>query len=102
MANFFKNLKQKVKSFDIYDNAKILFIIPLIVVLIMLICGTCYQMDDKTYDKFANIGVDFQGGTLLTVEFSESGMNSGEKYDANLALITEALNENGLSFLDFS
>ena len=97
MANFFNNLKQKVKSFDIYDNAKILFIIPLIVVLIMLICGTCYQMNDSTYDKFANIGVDFQGGTLLTVEFSESGMNSGEKYDANLALISEALNENGLS-----
>lgn len=97
MANFFKKVGQKIKSFDIFDNAKILFVIPLIVVLIMLICGTCYQMNDSKYDKFANIGVDFQGGTLLTVEFSESGMNSGEKYDKNLDLISQALSDNGLS-----
>lgn len=89
------NLGKKIKNFDINGNAKLFMLVPLIVILVMVICGTCYQLNDSTFDKFANIGVDFQGGTLLTVEFSEAGMNSGEKYDKNLNLIEEVLNNNG-------
>lgn len=92
-----KDFRKKLKTFDIYDKSKLFFIVPLLVILVMLICGTCYQLNDSAYDKFANIGVDFQGGTLLTVEFSEAGMNSGDKYNENLALIDEVLESNGLS-----
>lgn len=91
----FKQIISKVKGFDIYGNSKLFFLAPLVVILIMLICGTAYQLGNS-YDKFANVGVDFQGGTLLTVEFSEPGMNSSDKYDENLAMISGVLENNGL------
>lgn len=97
LKEFFGKTGKQLKTVDVYDKSKIFFIVPLIVILAMLICGTCYQLNDSEYDKFANIGVDFQGGSLLTVEFSEAGMNSGAKYNENLDLIEEALKENGLS-----
>lgn len=92
VKEFFKNLK-KIK---IYENRKLFFIAPLIIVLIALICGTCYHFNNDTFDKFANIGVDFQGGTLLTVEFSKTGMNTGAEYDANVEMVREVLDKNGL------
>ena len=96
VKNFFKNVKTKAKTLKIYDNRKLFFIVPLIVVLVALICGTCYHFNNSQYDKFANVGVDFQGGTLLTVEFSETGMNSGDAYDANVELVRQVLDANGL------
>lgn len=96
VKNFFKNVKTKAKNLKIYDNRKLFFVVPLIVVLIALICGTCYHFNNSQYDKFANIGVDFQGGTLLTVEFSKTGMNSGDNYDANVEMVREVLDNNGL------
>lgn len=90
-------LGTKLKNFDINGNARLFFLVPLVVILVMIICGTCYQLNDSSYDKFANIGVDFQGGTLLTVEFSEAGMNSGENMDKNTNMIGEVLEQNGLS-----
>lgn len=94
--NSLVGFKNKIKNFDFYKNSKLTFLIPLIVILVMLICGTCYQLDKSGHDKFANIGVDFQGGSLLTVEFSEAGMNSGAKYNENLAMIEKVLEDNGV------
>ena len=90
-----KELIAKFKQFDIYKNKRIFYIVPLFVILVMLICGMCYQFSN-TKQYFANIGIDFQGGTILTVEFQDSEANS-EKYDQNLAVITEVLNEQGVS-----
>lgn len=97
MAKFFGKVKEFVNKFDVYDKSKILFIVPLIIVLIMIVCGLCYEFNTTTFDKFANIGVDFQGGTLLTVDFKKAGMNSGNQYKENLDLIKEAMAENGLT-----
>lgn len=91
-----KNFFNKFKTLKIYDNRKLFFIAPLIVILVALICGTCYHFNNSQYDKFANVGVDFQGGTLLTVEFSETGMNSGDAYHANVEMVKEVLENNGL------
>ncbi|MFA6866135.1 MAG: protein translocase subunit SecF [Clostridia bacterium] len=96
MNSLISKFKNKIKTFDINGNAKMFFIAPLAVVLIMIICGCCYQFTNTKYDKFANISVDFQGGTMMTVEFNgQDNMNSGSGYDANLAIITEALAEEG-------
>ena len=91
----FKELFAKVRQFDIYKNKRIFYIVPLFVILVMLICGMCYQFSN-TKQYFANIGIDFQGGTILTIEFKDSEANS-EKYDQNLAVIKEVLNEQGVS-----
>ncbi len=94
MKNF-KNkitaLAKKVQSVDIYKNRKVFYIVPLFVILVMLVCGMCYQFTD-TQQYFANIGIDFQGGTILTIEFQDADANS-EKYDANLAVIKSVVED---------
>ncbi len=92
-----KQFFAKFKKLDIYNNGKYYAILPLAVVLIMIVCGLIYQFSHR--NSFANIGVDFKGGTMLTVEYSGAdGMNSGQKYTKNLDIIEEALNEKGFSY----
>lgn len=97
LREFTAKITEKIKKFDIYDNSKIFYMVPLVIILIMIICGTTYQFTNTKFDKFANIGVDFQGGTLLTAEFSVADMNKGDKYTENLALIEQVLNEKGFT-----
>ena len=84
-------LKDKIKKFDIYKNKTLFYIVPLVVILVMLICGIVYQVTpSKQY--FANIGIDFQGGTILTVEFKESKANS-ENYKSNVEIISNKIRQ---------
>ena len=94
MKNFkmkMQALTQKAKSLDVFKNRKIFYIVPLFVVLVMLVCGMCYQFTDS-HQYFANIGIDFQGGTILTIEFQDGKANS-ENYDKNLAVIKNVVKE---------
>lgn len=91
-----KGILNKLKKIDIYNNGRYFAIVPLAIILIMIVCGLIYQFTSR--NSFANIGVDFKGGTMLTVEYSGAdGMNAGEKYTRNLSIIEEALNEEGFS-----
>ena len=67
-------LRNKIAALKIFENRRIFFLVPLVVVLVMLICGTVYQLSPN-YDKFANIGVDFQGGTWLNVKMESKDPN---------------------------
>ncbi len=91
LAGKIKTLKEKFLKVDIYKNRKVFYIVPLFIVLIMLICGMCYQFTDSQ-QYFANIGIDFQGGTILTIEFKDANANS-EKYDENLAIIKNVVKD---------
>lgn len=97
MANFFKKFKTKLGAVQIYNNYKIWFLIPLCIVFVMLICGTIYSFVPNI-DGFANIGIDFQGGTVLTVEMNgdESMLGSDELYNKHKGWIEEVLNSNGI------
>ena len=89
------SLKEKIKKFDIFGNRKIFYIVPLIVVLVMIICGLCYHLGaNKQY--FANIGIDFQGGTILTIEFEDAKANV-QDYEKNLELIENTVEKQGVS-----
>lgn len=98
MKRFMQFLREKIKALKIFQNSKLFFLVPLVVILIALICGTIFQLSPK-YDKFANIGVDFQGGTLLNVEMISKDnvdMNTTNK-DYNIAIIEKVLNSYGFS-----
>ncbi len=82
----------KLKKVNIFAKRKIFYIVPLVVILAMLIAGVCYQASDR-YQYFANIGVDFQGGTLLSIEFEDAKANT-TNFDANLAVIKQVAEEN--------
>lgn len=92
-------LRNKIAALKIFENRRIFFLVPLVVVLVMLICGTVYQLSPN-YDKFANIGVDFQGGTLLNVKMEskdpnvEVDMNTVNR-DYNVEIIRRVLANHG-------
>ena len=91
--NKFKKIKEKIKAFDIYANRKLFYIIPLVIILAAIICGVCYQASaEKQF--FANIGIDFQGGTILTIKFDESDAIN-KNYDTNCKKITEIVQKYG-------
>jgi preprotein translocase subunit SecF len=86
-----KKLMEKIKKFNFFGNRTIFYIVPLVVVLVMIVCGLCYQLgSSKQY--FANIGIDFQGGTILTIEFKDSAANSAN-YKTNVEKITQIAQE---------
>lgn len=94
-----KKFFDKCKNFKFYQNRIIFMCVPLIIILVALICGTVYQLSPK-YDKFANIGVDFQGGTLLNVEMTSNNASvsvdmNAANYDYNLAIIEKILEGKG-------
>ena len=84
-----KKFIEKIKKVNIYQNRRIFYIVPLVVILVMLICGLVYQLTDA-HQYFANISIDFQGGTILTVDFVDPKANSAD-YDANLAKIKQVV-----------
>jgi preprotein translocase subunit SecF len=90
----FKNILNRFKKIDIYNNGRLFAIAPLAILLIMIVCGLIYQFTYR--GSFANIGVDFKGGTMLTVEFKGAeNMNSGANYNKNIGIIEDALNAKG-------
>lgn len=99
MKRFMQMLKNRLKKMRIFENRKLFFLVPLVIVLVALICGTVYQLSPK-YDKFANIGVDFQGGTLLNVEMVSTNpavsvdMNKANR-DYNVDIITRVVESYG-------
>ena len=42
-------------------------LVPLIIILISSIAGIIYHVDKRFYG-FIDIGIDFRGGTVLTIE----------------------------------
>ncbi|MDR2267260.1 MAG: protein translocase subunit SecF [Christensenellaceae bacterium] len=90
-----KKFKLNLKEIKIFQNAFIWFIAPLTIVLIGLICGTVYSTAGNNYDGFANIGVDFRGGTLLTVEATSGFELLGNNYTSNEEIIRNIIIESG-------
>lgn len=96
MKEKFTNILEKVKKIDINKNKALFWIPSLIIILLMLICGTCYSLNKNKYQYFANIGIDFQGGSILTIEFKDSQANIGDKYDENVKKIYDVLSKHGI------
>lgn len=91
--NIFKKLN--LKQLPVFQNAYYWFIAPLVIVFIALILGLVYNTQGNKFSGFANVGIDFTGGTVLTVEAKGADIIGGDNYAANLELITEIVEANG-------
>lgn len=96
MNNVFSKIKLSLREFKIYQNAYYWLILPLVIVFIALVCGTVYSTEGNKYDGFANIGVDFKGGTVMTVEMIGADL-IGNNYNVNESLIRDIIEDNGAS-----
>lgn len=91
---FFAKFDLHKNRLPIYQNAYYWFILPLAIIFIALVCGTVYSTEGNKYDGFANVGIDFKGGTVLTVEMTGADMQ-GSNYDEHVKMIEEAVAESG-------
>ncbi len=90
-----KNIKlPKLNNIKIFSNAYYWFILPIAIIFIALVCGTIYSTDGNRYDGFANIGIDFKGGTVLTVQVDGVDIQNSKR-DETMAVIEEVVTDNG-------
>ncbi|HIU99519.1 MAG TPA: protein translocase subunit SecF [Candidatus Stercoripulliclostridium merdipullorum] len=94
MKKLLSMLDVRRHNIPVYQNRYYWFIAPLVVLLIALICGTVYSTEGNQYDGFANVGIDFKGGTVLTVEMKGADM-IGANYEKNLEMIETIVENNG-------
>ncbi len=97
MKQFFANLKAKTdfrnpeNTLHISKHKGIFFIVPVVIIIIACILGTIYQLV-PSIDGFFNAGIDFQGGTILTVTMNGAEM-LGANTDKNKNIITKAIKD---------
>lgn len=95
LKDFLKKLDFRGKEIKVFEHYRTWFFLPLILLFVCLALGTFYQISPR-YSAFANIGIDFQGGTVLNVEMHGADMNKAN-YEKNLGYIHEILADNGLT-----
>lgn len=102
MKDFFKRLKARCDFRNEHNVVhvtklrKVTFWIPVAVVLLAIILGLVYQFV-PSIDKFANIGIDFQGGTLLQVQMVGNQPMLGNNQQKNTDFIVDIAESYGVN-----
>ena len=69
------------KKARIVEKHGIWAIAPVLIFLIAVIVFTSFAVKNKDMSKGMNIGIDFAGGSILTVELGSDILNDSEKYN---------------------
>lgn len=89
--NVLGKIKLSLNRLPIYKYRYYWFLVPAVILFLALTLGAIYS-SPGVFGNFANVGIDFEGGTVMTV----SGLNL-DNYDDDRALIGEILSENGIA-----
>lgn len=81
--------KFNFKEFDIAGKWHIWYIIPLVIILVSLIVFLSVGLSAGNIADGINIGIDFQGGTQLTIALGDEA--EGEAYDTNVKILTDII-----------
>ena len=71
-AKALSKIKLSLKRLPIYTYRYVWFIVPATILFIALVCGAVYS-GSNVYGNFANVGIAFEGGTVLTVNITGGG-----------------------------
>lgn len=88
-----KDFKQKMIDFDIVGKHKIWYLIPVIVLLTAAIVFSVFAYRGGSAASGMNIGIDFTGGTLITVTLGEGA--EGAEYAKNVQILKGILEKHG-------
>lgn len=86
----FRNL---LNNFSVNKNSKFFAIAPFVIVLIALIVIIALGATGGSYTDAVGIGIDFEGGTVLTVTL---GKDAIDNYDENRVEITQQIEKFGV------
>ena len=81
MKNFFNRFEYKGTSLKVVEKRKIWFIIPIAIVVISMVMFGIYAIAGNSFGSGLNLGIDFTGGTILTVELGT--LADGDAYTTN-------------------
>ena len=90
-AKVLSKIKLSLKRLPIYKYRYFWFIVPATILFVALVCGAVYS-GDNVFGNFANVGIDFEGGTVLTVNITGGG-----SYNENVKIVEETVESHGLS-----
>lgn len=79
---------------NVSKGAKIWFTIPAIIFVVALVVIISLGATSGSYTDAVGIGIDFEGGTMLTVRLGEEAVTN---YDENVAKIKDAIQKHGVT-----
>lgn len=83
----------KIRDFNIISKWRIWYVIPAAIVLIALMMFFIIGGSADNLAEGMNIGIDFTGGTIVTVSLGEGA--EGDAYNDNVKKITDIIEANG-------
>lgn len=97
LVNKLDNLSNKVK---VANKFKMWIFVPIILVLITVIMFSIFALANGDFGKGINLGLDFTGGSSLTVTFGRDLSDAEFESYSNrlLSIINEVASENGAQF----
>ena len=91
--NFLKN----VKDFKITNKLRFWLIPPIVILVIAFIVILSISVVNGSAADGFNIGIDFEGGTLLSVTLGEEAHSTNPNYDKHVSQITKAIESHGVT-----
>lgn len=82
---------KKLQNAKIVEKHWIWAIAPVVIFLVAVIVFTSFAVTNKDITKGMNIGIDFAGGSILTVELGADILNNQSEYDKHLNAIEDIL-----------
>ena len=82
---------KKLQDAKIVEKHWIWAIAPVVIFLVAVIVFASFAGINKDITKGMNIGIDFAGGSILTVELGSDVLNNSEEYDKHYKAIEDIL-----------
>jgi len=88
-----KGFRNLCANFSVNKHAKWFGMVPFAIIIIAVIIISAGGATSCSYTDAVGIGIDFEGGTLLTVTL---GKDAIDNYDKNVKIVEDALREEGV------
>ena len=88
---------KKMLNAKIVEKHWIWAIAPVIIFLVAVIVFTSFAVTNQDITKGMNIGIDFAGGSILTVELGSDVLNNQEEYNKHYNKIESVLTSNEIA-----
>ena len=88
---------KKLQNAKIVEKHWIWAIAPVVIFLVAVIVFTSFAVINKDMSKGMNIGIDFAGGSILTVELGSDVLNNSDEYNKHYQKIESVLTSNEIA-----
>ena len=94
--NFLSGINSKISNFKICNKMKLWIMVPIIIILVAVIVVSIVGGTSGSITEGLNIGIDFEGGTLISVKFGDESFTSNESYALNVKTVTDEIESFGV------